>query len=103
MKDALGQQIHVGDYVAYSLRNSVAVVRVERIEEYTDWRTKAVRMVGKYAVARLTNRFSSDADLRSVEWIIKNGGHRRPLCRTERAVKIAKDHLPAELIELLAG
>jgi hypothetical protein len=91
MKDALNQQIKVGDYVAYAHRRGMMIVRVSRLEEYRLWRGDAkVRIVGKYAMV-----FGR-------EWMIMNGGHVRPLRLPNHALVISSDRIPDSLAALLA-
>lgn len=101
MKDALGQQINVGDYLAYSHRDGMAIVRVEGIEEYDTYRGKSGHFIGKYAVARAINRNKPQQES---WWRLRhNGQPPRPIHSPERAIKIDASALPQKLISLLNG
>lgn len=92
MKDALNNQIQVGDYVAYANRHGMMIVRVSRLEEYRAWIDQPkVRIVGKYAI-----KWHS-----SQSWSKMNNGHVRPLHLPNHALVISHETLPDSLIELL--
>lgn len=106
MQDVLGQQINVGDYVAYAHRDGMMVARVGRVEEYwTNYhiRPRDVRIVGKYARAVAHKRWDEGQSEVKVSWKLMNNGAWRPLHSPERAMKIDPSTLPRELISALTG